>query len=469
MRPSGAVPMFRRRRRAVRRLAAHGAAAFAIVLSVPSLAAAATLHVTDGDDGALPAATLRNQIAAAAPGDTVVIDGGVNPTLSIGEIAVDKDLTVRGQGVGLTTISADETSRIFNIGSVTPGATVAIERLTITAARSPSGVTGGPFQPGSAGASGGAIINAATLTVTNSTLSANATGPGGDGGEGFGGSGGSGGSGGAISNSGTLTITNSTFAGNTTGAGGSGDGGDGSGDGSDGGDGGGGGAISNSGALTITNSTLSGNTAGPGGAGGGASGSVGTFAGAGGEGGGGGAISNSGTLTATNTTHSGNAAGAGGSGGSGGANGIPGTSGSGGSGGAISSSGTLTVASSTLFANAVGAGGSRPFGPTSPAGVGGGVFSASGSASISNSIFMASGDGCAGAFTDGGHNINFPIVGGCPATFGTGDPKLELVLADNGGPTKTIALLSGSAAIDQIPSGLPSRRPAGLHTTGGRL
>ena len=407
-----------RSRRTSHGLWALGATAFSMFLAVPSLAAAATLHVTDPDDGSPPAATLRNQIAAAASGDTVVID--VNPTLIFGEIAIDKNLTIRGHGAGQTTISADETSRIFNVGFVTPGVTVAIERLTITAARSSSGANAGPGLDGSSGANGGAIINSATLTITNSTLSGNASGAGGSSfGSGIdGGNGGRGGSGGAISNSATLTITNSTLSGNASGAGGAGGDAD-FGDGGNGGSGGSGGAISNSGTLTTTNSTLSGNTAG-----------------------------------------------AGGSGGFGGWGGLAGHGGSGGSGGAISNAGTLMIASSTLSGNAFGTGlGGIPGG----SGTGGGAFSASGAASIANSIFAANSDGCAGSFTDGGHNIAFPTVGGCPATFGSGDPKLDPAgLAENGGPTQTIALLSGSAAIDQIPSGCPAAdqrgfsRPAGI-------
>src|SRR5687768_6611418 len=79
--------------------------ALALCLATPSPARAATLHVTSSADGA--GQTLRNVIATAAAGDTVVIDPGVNPSLTAGEIAIDKSLTIRGQGASQTTVSAN--------------------------------------------------------------------------------------------------------------------------------------------------------------------------------------------------------------------------------------------------------------------------------------------------------------------------------------------------------------------------
>jgi hypothetical protein len=58
---------------------------------------------------------------------------------------------------------------------------------------------------------------------------------------------------------------------------------------------------------------------------------------------------------------------------------------------------------------------------------------------------------CAGTGTiiDGGNNLRFPTSdASCAGSFG--DPKLG-PLGDNGGPTKTMALQHGSAAIDRIP------------------
>ena len=111
------------------------ACAFVFFVS-SALAGAATLHVTVSGDGA--GATLRNQIAAAKPADTVEIDAGVNPTLGGTQIAIDKTLTITGQGANQTTVSANGLSRIFEIGSITPGVTVTVEDLKLTGGQAPN-------------------------------------------------------------------------------------------------------------------------------------------------------------------------------------------------------------------------------------------------------------------------------------------------------------------------------------------
>ncbi|MGZ5375057.1 MAG: choice-of-anchor Q domain-containing protein [Solirubrobacterales bacterium] len=50
-------------------------------------------------------------------------------------------------------------------------------------------------------------------------------------------------------------------------------------------------------------------------------------------------------------------------------------------------------------------------------------------------------------------------------SFSSGDPQLG-GLADNGGPTQTMALGPGSAAIDQVPVGTPNRPGADQRGTG---
>jgi hypothetical protein len=60
-----------------------------------------------------------------------------------------------------------------------------------------------------------------------------------------------------------------------------------------------------------------------------------------------------------------------------------------------------------------------------------------------------SGGNCSGPVLDGGHDLSFAGAG-CPATFAGGDPNLG-PLQDNGGPSQTVSLGTGSAAIDQIP------------------
>ena len=58
--------------------------------------------------------------------------------------------------------------------------------------------------------------------------------------------------------------------------------------------------------------------------------------------------------------------------------------------------------------------------------------------------------GCAGTITDLGGNVSFPNAS-CPGEVS--DPRLG-PLVDNGGPTRTRALESGSGAIDQAAAAL---------------
>jgi hypothetical protein len=172
-----------------------------------------------------------------------------------------------------------------------------------------------------------------------------------------------------------------------------------------------GGGIDNQGTLTVINSTFSGNI-----------------------GGNGGAIGNSalgGGLTIINSTFSGNRR-------------VVSSSGAGGpGGGAISNGGTLTVINSTFSGNGA------------EDGVGGVIVSTEGSASFKSTILAAStsGGNCSGTITDLGYNISDDDSCGFTATGSQNntDPLLDSAgLANNGGPTQTVALLSGSPAIDAI-------------------
>jgi hypothetical protein len=214
--------------------------------------------------------------------------------------------------------------------------------------------------------------------------------------------------GGGIYNNGdsgaTLTIDNSTISGNFALLGG--------------------GGIFNTGTLAISHSTISGNKVKvwpkP-------------------IGGGGGGISNGGTLTISNSTLSGNGflyrvkfAGPG-------------------KGGGIDNFGTLTISNSTLSGNR--------------ATFGGGIYSNSGSTTLQNSIVTnsPSGGNCWGSMTSDGYNLssdstcNFDNSGDLNNT----DPMLG-PLQHNGGPTKTMALLPGSPAID-------AGNPSGCTDGNGRL
>ena len=59
----------------------------------------ATLTVTSGGDTGV--GTLRNQIAAAASGDTIVFSGVTTVTLTSGELVINKNLTINGGTNGL--------------------------------------------------------------------------------------------------------------------------------------------------------------------------------------------------------------------------------------------------------------------------------------------------------------------------------------------------------------------------------
>jgi hypothetical protein len=478
---------------------------------VPATRAAVVTTSADNGTG-----SLRQVIASASPGETITFAMGVNPTLTSGGIGILKPLTLAGNGIGQTTITGAPTGGVFGVLPTPSSGTVMVDDLTITGGHAGSGggspgemgVPGGAIEllagnlvinrtefsgntagdgamgfagPGGGGAGGnggtgggGGAIHASgmsTLTISDSIFSNNLAGNGGAGGDGGsssmtaggkGGNGGLAGVGGAIATNVQTSIINTTFTGNRAGQGGAGgDGGSGfggfQGDGGNGGNGGDGGAIYqnplNPMTITVTlgGSTFNGNVAGPGGGGGASNfGSPGE----GGPGGDGGAIIAV-TPAIGNSTLTGNQAGAGGSGGSnlfGQARG-----GDGGNGGGTD--GAIGIRSSTIVGNSTGLGGAG--GTTGGTGVGGAVNNSNPSGTMVGSIvannmlgggpttdFLAN---CAGAVpSTNSSNLTFPANTGCTATVG--DPLLG-TLADNGGPTKTIALGPGSAAIDQLPVG----------------
>jgi hypothetical protein len=176
-----------------------------------------------------------------------------------------------------------------------------------------------------------------------------------------------------------------------------------------------GGGIYNSGILTINNSTISSNFAQG-------------FAGFVAQGGG---IYNAGTLTLNNSTLSGNSASV-----------FPGQyhecvvpNG----GGIYSQSEAVTINNSTLSGNS--AHNCHGYG------VGGGIY---GNVTLQNTIVANSAGGnCSGTMTSDGYNLSSD--GTCqfngPGDLNSTDPKLG-PLQNNGGPTQTMALSSGSPAID---------------------
>ena len=359
---------------------------------------------------------------------------------------------------------------------------------------------------------GGAIYNLGGLTIYNGSFFTNRVtgGTGGTGGNGSdgtfqGGNGGSGGAGGlgyggAIYNLGTLRMTNCTFSGNTV-SGGSGGSGGANGAGPFAGNAGRGGAgAPGSGAavysaqnLTAINCTFSVNAAqsGSSAAGGTDSSSGNGVNGPSGASSYGGGIYLRGVGTLTNCTFATNIV-IGGNGGDGGAANANGgiTSGNGGNGGngfggGLYNTGAVVVVNCTFsgcgaVGGTNGVGGSVAFPGTDGApgaGRGGDIAQqGSGTFVLRNTILAATIAGAnaydtsTGRITDGGYNISSD---GSLNLTGTSlkntDPKLGS-LADNGGPTPTMALQPTSPAINKIPRasspaidqrGIPRPQPQG--------
>jgi len=253
------------------------------------------------------------------------------------------------------------------------------------------------------GLPGGGIFNQGTLSIVNGIISGNASSASGDGG-------------GIYNSGGTITMTDSTVSSNSSGSGGSNNGG------------GNGGGIWNGpfSVVSITYSVISGNRTGDGG---GSS-----------NGGFGGGIYNIGTVTITNSTISGNQ--------TGGPNSAPG------GGGGISNPGTLIVTNCTISGNQTGNGS----GAMNGYGTGGGIGSG-GTASLRNTILANNvvAGGAAGPDLFGTFNSqDYNLIGNTSGATITGTTTHNITntsanlgaLANNGGPTLTHALLSGSPAID---------------------
>ncbi|MGB0564333.1 MAG: CHAT domain-containing protein, partial [Spirulinaceae cyanobacterium] len=225
----------------------------------------ATLPVTSNADAG--AGTLRNQIAAATAGDTVIFSSPFTVTLDSGEISWGtNNLTIDGNGGTVERDTGAGSFRIFDIsadnatiqnitlqrgaaiemngGGInhTGGGTLTLSNATITS-NSVTGASskgGGIFSgsavvlnnstvSGNSSSSDGGGIFAYTVTSTNSTVSGNSSSD----------------DGGGVFTNNAVTLTNSTILGNSSG-------------------GDGGGVFANN-AVTLTNSTVANNTADSGG------------------------------------------------------------------------------------------------------------------------------------------------------------------------------------------------------------
>lgn len=409
----------------------------------------------------------------------VAVTGGGSVTLSNviiqscqvlgkGDSVVNNHTTLDAWGGGLASLGA--TGNVIITGST----------LTGNAAL---GGDGGNFNNGNAsGAKGGAIyFGGGTLNIGGSRIdNSNATG--GEGGDGPGnqqnGGGGGFAQGGGAFVGGTVTINNSTFESCAATGGNAGTGQNG---GNFGGDSGGGGLYS-FGNVTVTNSTfdLNSSTGGRGGDAFGPDCFGGHIALDGGAARGGAILADAGSLIINTATLANNSANGGNGGDGGKTNGgvCAGTQhGAGGlaHGGALTNnnSATINIKHGTISGNNAQAGNSgvNQSGAVSPPrlvaeGTGGGIRVGSGSVTLENTIIAGNtaangagdttgaptaGPNVDGAVTSNGHNL----LGTATEATGftgtgnqTGANPMLVALADNGGPTKTMALSPGSPAID---------------------
>ena len=367
-------------------------------------AQAATFKVTktaDTNDGLCDVdCSLREAIAtanASITDDVIVFDALVFSTAQTiilnGTSLVITDggkLSINGTGAELLTISGNNASRIFLVET---GANATINHIKIINGNATDGNNGG-----------GIAVNIDSVLTLNYSVISNSKGPSGGGG------------GGGLASGGTTTINNSTINNNTAPYGG-------------------GGIMTSIGLLTLNNSTISNN-----------------FANANA---GGGVFITNGSAVITNSTINGNF--------------------SAGKGGGIFIFGKLTATNITVNGNTSdnGAGGISNFGSDSVLNLsnstvssnntsaegGGGLLNTNGTVNSRNTIFAdntitgsAAGPDFSGILTSQGYNLienttGTTIIGVTTGNITGQDPLLD-ALQDNGGPTQTRSLLTGSPAID---------------------
>jgi large repetitive protein len=445
---------------------------------------------------------------------TLAIPGANEDAAATGDLDITDGVTINGVGASTTIIDGAAIDRVFHVLA----GTSTISDVTIRNGLAPGASDGGGVlvdfsgtltltsvtltDNHTAGGGGGGILNNGTTAIASSTVSGNGTG--------------GGGGGGGINNQNTMTISGAAITGNTTGAGGgNGAGVNNSADmtltgstitGNTAGGGGNGGGLFNSSTISVDATTITGNAAGPSGGNGGGvynsstatitNGTIATNTTAGGGNGGG--VYDSDTLTLTLTPVTSNSAD--GDGGGIYDNGLLATltnvtvggnsAGAAGNGGGLFTSGVAIVVSGTTFSgNSAGGNGGAIYnnglggtltnvtvsGNTSPTAVvynfgdtlnfvdstiasntGGGIQTLDGAGAtttLANTIVANNGTNCTGATTNSGTNLQFP-GSTCGAGIPTADPLLQ-PLANNGGPTMTMALTAGSPAIDAGTTGCP--------------
>ncbi len=415
--------------------------------------ASATITVANTNDSG--AGSLRQAITDAAPGETILVPAGTY-TLTSAQLSIAKSLTISGNAASDTIIRAGGAFRVFGISGATSNVTISgvtirdgslvtgsalgggvmDQDATLTlqddvVANNRAVADGSSGNPGGTALGGGVYIaGAGTFAIVNSSVSGNLA-------SAVGGSGSHGGvvEGGGLFINVPFTMTSTTVDGNTS----DGRGGQGPSNASQTG-----GVVQGGGVFSVVNSSppptpLRGNaiyenvadaSAGPGGTNGGSAEGAGMYL-----------VSNGGTVSIANTTFASN------------------TSRSLGPTGAAEGGGlwminnniteSIAVTSLTLSGNTV-----DGVGPSTD---GGDLWlSANHSINFANTIVSAGvapagSENChPGGLTSLGHNLDsldqcdFHSAGDLVNT----NPQL-LALADNGRPTKTLALAPGSPAIDK--------------------
>ena len=349
------------------------------------------VNTSDSGAGSLRQAILDANLTAANDTINFTFASGTNPytiTLAsalpnIADAGISGTLTINGLGTSSLIISGNDGNTLRDFNIFNIDSGANLAISAVTISGAKTTNTGKIY--------GGAFNNSGTLTITNSTISGNVAGY----------------KGGAIFNNGSLTITNSTLSGNTTSYGG---------------------GVYNSanGNLTISNSTISGNSATSGAA-----------------------INNKGgTLNITNSTISGNSAFTGG--------------------GGIYINGSASISNSTISGNSAFSGGglyavngtitliNNTISGNSASNLGGGIHNQFATINIANTIIANNGN--TDYFGSGNDTVNLispstdanNIVSKGSFSWATTKTSSQINLGplqNNGGPTLTMALQSGSAAI----------------------
>ena len=137
----------------VSRLVLRLGALLLMLAAVPTWAATRT--VTSNEDSGK--GTLRDTLASADSGDTIVFGSDMTITITTSTLTLDKNVTIDGSG-RVIAVDGGNAVRVFRVNA---DVTAQLTGLTIQHGKSPNGNGGGIYNEGR------------TLTLTNSTVSDN--------------------------------------------------------------------------------------------------------------------------------------------------------------------------------------------------------------------------------------------------------------------------------------------------------